>query len=168
MGGNDLELGALVAANRLVEAALVVVTGLSEGASSLVGVGLANEHTWDGVVRVAWVGDDVHVRQDGWDGSMATLWQDAACLEAAHVRTGAGCGEAWCLSFLVAGDSEAVVVGILAAAELEFGDLPVVVFGGFCDWCGESWGKESREGGCDGEVLHFCLRWFGLKLRLFK
>lgn len=95
----------------------------------LISICLLYEHTRDVIVRVIRILDNVHIRRDGRFKIAIQGVEGADCV-ATRLCTRAGCRKAGNLAIFGTGNIEAVVVGGLAAAELPFGDGPLVVIRG--------------------------------------
>lgn len=100
--------------------------------------GLLNEHSWDGVVGVIGIRDNLDFGVNIWDGELAAWILNAALDVAALLGLPcACCDKAWLsLADLRAANHEAVVVCVFAAAERPLSDGPLVVGARF-ERCGE-------------------------------
>ena len=156
MAWDNDESGTSLAANGLIGARLVEVASLLVGAALGIVPCLADNDTRNGIVGIARVLHELHVREHSRDSAVTTDGKDGARLEAVLRRAGAGCCEAWGLAVLRAGDGEAVVVLFLPAAKLEFGDGPVILDCTIDDW-GSHGGRDEHacEGSGEGDGMHF-------------
>lgn len=86
--------------------------------TALLAPGLFDKHPRDGVVGIIWVSDNLHLGVDVGDGDLVSRRKNAALLVASLLcLSGAGRHEPWGLASLRAADHEAVIVGVLSAAE---------------------------------------------------